>query len=183
MQASSGQLTEPALRTLLAGATLAGTWVLDPRRSSIRLKTTALGLFRVNGVFGEASGQGTVSADGTVSGALSVAAASIDTRNAKRDTHLRSADIFDSDHHPYITFTVDGIWPSGQGITAAGTLTVRGRSRPLSFDAVATVPDNGEIWLDAEARIDRTSFGLTWTGASTSSKTSIMIVHTVFARG
>ena len=75
------------------------------------------GLAPVNGVFSEVSGNGTVSADGEVSGTVRVAAASIDTRNAGRDAHLRSADFFDSGNHPDITFPVDGIRPSGQGVT------------------------------------------------------------------
>jgi polyisoprenoid-binding protein YceI len=144
MQAPSGQMTGPALRALLEDGALAGEWVLDPRRSSIRLKSKVMGLVRVNGVFREVSGHGTVSADGEVSGALTVAAASIDTGNTRRDTHLRSADIFDSGSHPHITFTAGGIRPSGQGAAVTGALTVRGRTRPLSFDAVASVPGNGK---------------------------------------
>lgn len=75
MQAPSGQMTGPALQALLEDGALAGEWVLDPRRSSIRLKSKVMGLVRVNGVFREVSGHGTVSADGEVSGALTVAAA------------------------------------------------------------------------------------------------------------
>jgi polyisoprenoid-binding protein YceI len=83
------------------------------------------GLARVKGVFGQITGNGTVSPTGEVSGAMTVAAASIDTKNTKRDTHLRSADFFDSDNYPDITFTVAGIRPSGQGVTVTGTLGVR----------------------------------------------------------
>jgi polyisoprenoid-binding protein YceI len=136
----------------------------------------------VNGVFREVSGHGTVSADGEVSGALTVAAASIDTGNTRRDTHLRSADIFDSGSHPHITFTAGGIRPSGQGAAVTGALTVRGRTRPLSFDAVASVPGNGEIRLDAEVRINRAGFGLTWKSDGLASMTSTVTIHAVFAR-
>src|SRR6266487_3040382 len=76
-----------ALQALVQDGTLAGEWVLDPGRSSIRLKTRALGL-PVKGVFGEIGGYGTVSADGEVSGTIAVAVASIDTGNSKRDTDL-----------------------------------------------------------------------------------------------
>lgn len=136
----------------------------------------------MNGVFREVSGHGTVSADGEVSGALTVAAASIDTGNTRRDTHLRSADIFDSGSHPHITFTAGGIRPSGQGAAVTGALTVRGRTRPLSFDAVASVPGNGEIRLDAEVRINRAGFGLTWKSDGLASMTSTVTIHAVFAR-
>ncbi len=181
MQAPSGQMTGP-LRALLEDGALAGEWVLDPRRSSIRLKTMTMGLVRVNGVFREISGHGTVSADGEVSGTLTVAAASIDTSNTRRDTHLRSAEIFGSGNHPHITFTADGIRPSGQGVAVTGALTVHGHTRPLSFDAAASVPGNGEIWLDAQARINRADFGLTWKSDGLASMTSTLTIHAVFAR-
>lgn len=181
MQAPSEQMNGPALRALLAGGTLAGEWVLDPSRSSIRLKTRSLGL-PVNGVFGEVSGHGTVSADGDLSGTLAVAAASINTRNSKRDEHLRSADIFDAGKYPHITFTADGIRPSARGVAVTGALTVHGRTRPLSFDAAASVPGDGEVWLDAEIPVNRSDFGLAWKLHGLASMTSTLIVHAVFAR-
>lgn len=187
MAAPSGQLTAPSLRTLLKDGSLAGEWVLDPGPSSIRLKTrNLLGLVPVRGVFREVSGNGTVSPDGEVSGTVTVAAASIDTKNARRDTHLRSADFFDSGHKPDITFTADGIRPSGQGVAVTGALTgaltVRDRTRPLSFDAVASVRDDGEIWLDAEIHINRADFGLTWNLMGLVSMNNILIIHAVFTR-
>src|SRR6516164_1860028 len=141
MQALSGQSTAPEVRALLADGALAGEWVLAPR---------------------EVSGNGTVAPDGEVSGTVTVAAASIDTKNTRRDTHLRSADFFDSGNHPDITFTADDIQASGQGAAVTGVLTVRGRTRPLAFDAVASVQGDGGIWLDAEVRVHRADFGLTW---------------------
>ena len=112
------------------------------------------GLVPVNGVFREVIGNGTVSPDGEVSGTVTVAAAPIDTKNTRRDTHLRSDDFFDSGNNPDITFTADGIRPSGQGVAVTGALTVRDRTRPLSFDAAASVQGDGEIWLDDEIRIN-----------------------------
>ena len=183
MQASSGQMTAPALPALLKDGALTGEWVLDPGKSSIRLKSRSMaGLVRVNGVFREVSGNGSVSADGEVSGAVTVAAASIDTKNTRRDTHLRSADFFDSGNNPDITFAAAGIRPSGQGVAVAGALTVRGRTRPLSFDAAASVHGDGEIWLDAEVVINRADFGLTWNQMGLVSVNSTLTVHAVFTR-
>lgn len=92
MQAESEQLTAPPLRALLDAGTLAGEWVLDPRESTIRLSSTAMGgLATVKGAFRDVSGHGTVSPDGRASGTIAISAASIDTRNSRRDTHLRSA--------------------------------------------------------------------------------------------
>jgi polyisoprenoid-binding protein YceI len=176
-------MTAPPVQALLGDGALAGEWVMDPRRSSIRLKSRSMwGLSPVNGVFHEVSGNGTVSADGEVSATVTVAAASIDTRNTRRDTHLRSADFFDSASNPDITFAADDIRPSGQGVAVTGALTVRDRTRPLSFDAAAAVQDDGEIWLDAEIRINRADFGLTWNQMGMASMNSTLIVHTVFTR-
>lgn len=130
------------------------------------------------------SGQMTapVSADGRVSGAVTVAAASIDTRNTRRDTHLRSADFFDIDTNPDITFTADGIRPSSQGVTVTGALTVLGRTRPLSFDAAASVQGDGGIWLDAEVRINRADFGLTWNPLGMVGVSNSLTIQAVFTR-
>ena len=182
MPAPSGHMTAPALQALLQDAALAGGWALDPRRSRIRLKSKVIGLVPVNGVFRQVSGNGTVSPDGQVSGTLTVAAASIDTNNTRRDTHLRSADFFDSGNHPDITFTADGIRVSGQGVAVTGALTVRGRTRPLSFDAAASVQGDGEVWLDAEVHINRADFGLTWNLIGMVSMDNTLTVHAVFTR-
>jgi polyisoprenoid-binding protein YceI len=175
--------TAPALQDLLKGGTLTGEWVLDPRNSSVSLKSKSIGLIPVHGVFREISGSGTVSPDGIATGTLLVAAASIDTQNTKRDTHLRSADFFDSDNHPDISFTADDIRPSGQGVAVTGALTIRGRTRPLSFDATASVPGDGEVWLDAEFRVKRADFGITWNVLGMVSQISTLTVHAVFTRG
>ena len=182
MQAPSGQVTVPVVRALLQEGALAGTWALDPGRSGIRLKSKVMGLISVNGVFREVGGNGTVSPDGQVSGTVTIAAASIDTNQTRRDTHLRSADFFDTGSHPDITFTADGIRPSGQGVAVSGVLTVRGRTRPLSFDAAASVHGDGEIWLDARVRVNRTDFGLTWNLLGLVSVTSTLTIHAVFTR-
>ena len=181
MAAPSGQMIAPPLQALLKDGTLAGEWVLDPRQSSVRLKSRIMwGLAAVNGVFGEVSGYGIVSRDGGVSGAVTVAAASIDTNNTKRDTHLRSADFFDSGNYPDIIFTAEAIRPAGRGVVVTGALTVRGRTRPLSFDAAASVPGDGEVWLDAEVRINRADFGLIWNQIGMTSMHNTLTIHAVF---
>jgi polyisoprenoid-binding protein YceI len=180
MQAPSGQTTAAVM---LTDGDLVGEWVLDPRKSSVRLKTRSMwGLAPVKGVFREVSGNGTISSDGQVSGTVTVAAASIDTKNARRDTHLRSADFFDVANNPDITFAADLIRPSGQGVAVAGALTVRGRTRPLSFDAAASVQGDGGIWLDAEIRINRADFGLTWNPMGLVGVNNTLAIHAVFTR-
>jgi polyisoprenoid-binding protein YceI len=176
-------MTTPAPQALLTDGALAGEWVLDPRASSIRLQSRSMrGLIRVHGVFGEISGHGTVGPDGAVSGTVTVTAASIDTKNTRRDTHLRSPDFFDSSNHPHITFTTDGIRPSAREVAVTGALTVRDRTRPLSFDAAASVRGDGEIWLDAEVSINRADYGLTWNLVGLVSMDNTLTIHAVFTR-
>jgi polyisoprenoid-binding protein YceI len=182
MQAASGQMTAPVVQALLKDGTLAGEWALDARNSSIRLKAKVFGLVPVHGTFREVTGKGTVSPDGGVSGTLRVAAASIDTKNTRRDTHLRSADFFDSANKPDITFTADGIRLTGQGVAMTGALTVRDRTRPLYFDAATSVQGDGEIWLDAEVHINRADFGLTWNQMGMVSMNNTVAIHAVFTR-
>jgi len=183
MQPTSERTTTTALEALLREQALIGGWVLDPHNSTIRLHNKSMwGLVPVNGEFRDVSGHGTVSADGEVSGTIRVAAASIDTRNPKRDAHLRSADFFDSANNPDIIFNADGIRPSGQGVAVTGVLTVRDRTRPLNFEAAATVRDKGEIWLDAQVHVTQAEFGLTWNLLGTVGRTNTLTIHAVFTR-
>jgi polyisoprenoid-binding protein YceI len=183
VQAPSGQTTAPPLRALLKDGRLAGEWVLDPRASSIRLKSRSMwGLARVNGTFREVSGNGIIRPGGEVSGTVTVAAASVDTKNTRRDRHLRSADFFDSGNNPDITFTADGIRPAGQGVTVTGSLTVRGRTRRLSLDAAVSAGGGGEFWLDAEVSVNRADFGLTWNLMGMASMDNTLTIHAVFTR-
>ena len=181
--APTGQVTGSALQAMLKDATLAGAWTLDESRSTIGLRSKSMwGLVPVKGVFRQVSGKGSVLADGQVSGIVTVAAASIDTKNKRRDTHLRSADFFDSQTHPQITFSSGGFAPSSQGLNVTGALTVRDQTRPVTFDATVSVVDGDEVWLDAEIQVDRADFGLTWNLLGMTSMHNTITVHAVFTR-
>ena len=181
--APSEQMAAPALQELLKEAALAGEWILDSSRSTVSIKNRSLGgLAPVNGVFRQVAGEGAVSPTGEVSGAIAVAAASIDTKNTRRDRHLRSADFFDSDNYPDITFTLEGIRPSGRGLTVAGTLSVRDCARPLTFDGAAVVRGDGEVWLDAAVHVNRADYGLTWNLMGLVSMKNTITIHAVFTK-
>jgi polyisoprenoid-binding protein YceI len=171
------------MQELLKNAALAGEWILDSARSTVSLKTRSTGgLVPVNGVFRQVTGHGTVSSAGEVSGTFTVTAASIDTKHTKRDTHLRSADFFDSDNYPDITFDVTGIRPSGPSVIVTGTLRVRDHTEPLTFDGTAAVRGDGEVWLDAQIHINRADFGLTWNRLGLISMNNTLAIHAVFTR-
>ena len=180
--APSGQLTSSALQALIQDGNLAGTWTLDTARSEVRLKSRSMwGLAPVKGVFREVTGNGTVSAAGEVTGTITVAARSVDTKNKKRDEHLRSAEFFDAANRPDITFTVDGIKPGNGGVRVTGSVTVRDQTRPVSFDATVSSA-GGETWLDGEIQVNRADFGLTWNQMGMASMRNTITVHAVFTR-
>ncbi|HEX3713034.1 MAG TPA: YceI family protein [Trebonia sp.] len=180
--ASLEQLTPSALQTLLQDGNLAGSWTLDPARSEVQLKTRhTWGLLPLQGAFAQVAGNGTVTAAGDVSGVLNVAATSVDTKNPRRDKHLRSADFFDVDNHKDITFSANGASPAGDGVRITGTLTVRGVTRPATLDAKVSSGD-GEVQLDGELAVNRADFGLTWNFIGIAAMDSTIVVRAVFTR-
>jgi polyisoprenoid-binding protein YceI len=176
-------MTEPTLRARLADGSLAGVWMLDRSRSTVGLQTRSMwGLAPVKGTFGELSGEGVVSPTGEASATITVGAASIDTKIKKRDVHLRSADFFDTDNHPHIIFTARRLTLTAEGVTVAGTLQVRDRTRPLTFPATVSASRNDTVQLDAEVSIDRSDFGLTWSPMRMASMKNTITIHAVFTR-
>jgi polyisoprenoid-binding protein YceI len=173
---------QQAVFAALGEGRLAGSWTLDAGRSQIRLATKSMwGMVPVKGVFGEVSGSGTVTEAGEVTGTVTVAAGSIDTKIKKRDDHLRSADFFDAANYPDITFSVEAISPAADGVTVAGGLTVRGTTRPVSFGAVVS-GDDSAVTLDAEVPVDRADYGLTFNQLGMMSMKSSITIHAVFTR-
>src|ERR1700733_13078619 len=108
----------------IAGATpqaitdLTGTWTLDPRRTTIQIQTKAMWILPVSGTLVVTEGGGNVDSDGRVTGRLVVDANSIDTKNKKRDQHLRTDDFFEVQKYPNIVFDVTGARLSAEGQSA-----------------------------------------------------------------
>ena len=154
-----------------AATALAGPsrWTLDPARSSVTLRHKTLwGLSTVRGSFGELGGQAEIGADGSARGRLEIGAASLDTGNAKRDKHLRSADFFNADAHPHIVAVLQraGLGAStghtGDQVSVSGQLTAAGVTRPLTFTATLAEVTESAVTVRAEAEVDRAQFGMTW---------------------
>ncbi len=144
-----------------------GRWVLDPARSTVSIGTpTFWGLLNVKGVFSRVSGEGEVRADGSAHGTLTIDAASVDTKQGKRDTHLRSKDFFDVEKHPTLSFTASEVSAGADGTaTVSGELTVRGTSKPYTFTARTSEVSADAVTLTAELVIARADFGITWNQA------------------
>lgn len=126
-----------------------GVWQLDQTASTVGIShKTMWGLVNVKGTFGTLSGQGEVRGDGSAIGTVTLDAASLDTKNAKRDKHLRSADLFDTDKFPEITFAARSAeLRDGDTVHVVGQLTVHGVSRPRpSPPASRTRPPRRSPW-------------------------------------
>jgi polyisoprenoid-binding protein YceI len=178
--AASG--TSPA-EQLNRGA-LTGEWQLDPGRSSVTFGAKNFwGLATVRGRFTEISGDGVVGPDGTVTGQVVLDARSVDTRNAKRDRHLRSHDFFNVDEQPNITLTVTGIRPAGANrVEMAGQLRIAGQTRQITVPATVEATDETTVSFVSDVDIDRTEYGMTWNMVGSVSKRSVIHAETTFTR-
>lgn len=154
---------------------LAGTWTLDPARTSVDIRTKAMWVLPVKGTARAVRGSGTVDADGTVTGNLVLDATSVDTGNKRRDAHLQSSDFLEAATYPTITFAVHGARPSGEGKVALdGSLTMRGQTRPVSL--LATVARAGDaLTLWTEAGVDRSDWGMRWAKLGTAVQNAVTI--------
>ena len=126
---------------------------------------------------------------------VDVATASIDTREPQRDTHLRSADFFDSEAHPKMTFKSSRIEPVGQGkYKLIGELTIRGTSHEVTLDVEQTGGGkdpwgNDRLGFAAKATINRSEWGLKWNqaleagGVLVSDKVELDVEVQVVAKG
>lgn len=175
--------TVTQLKALLSDGTLAGSWTLDAARSTVQLATKSVwGLVRVKGAFTQVTGQGTVTADGQATGVLTVAAASVDTGNAKRDTHLRSADLLDVEAYPEITFRATEATLGDGTLTVSGTLTAHGTAKPVTVAAGVAAQGPDEITLDASVPVNRADYGVTWNQLGMASMDNTLTIHAVFTR-
>src|SRR5258708_31916216 len=138
-----------------------GLWSLDPARSTVTFRHPKFwGLVPIKGTFTKGGGEGEVLPDGTATGTLTIAAASIDTRNAKRDEHLRSADFFDTARHGSIVFTASRASPADDGTAdVTGELTIIGVTRPLTCTARTSPHPADAVTLNAYVIIDRAGLG------------------------
>lgn len=145
-----------------------GVWNIDPSHSSISFVARHMMVTKVRGAFGEFSGQITVDENLQASKVeASVVMASVDTRDAKRDEHLRSPEFFDVDNHKTMEFRSTSVKQSDSGWQLTGDLTIKGVTRPVTLDleytGAGTNPWGMEVaGFEATTKISRKDFGLEW---------------------
>ena len=155
-----------------ASTVFAATYEVDNVHSQVHFKVDHLMISSVRGEFSDYTA--TIEADPATRTVTSVKTtiktASIDTRNQKRDDHLRSADFFNVAAHPEMTFESTNVVGKGDDILVYGKLTIRGTTKVIelkgSFAGEAKDPwGNTKAGFEAKGMINRQDFGLTWNKA------------------
>jgi polyisoprenoid-binding protein YceI len=149
---------------------VAGTWTIDQVHTHVGFVIKHMMVSKVRGHFGAFSGQIITADDPLASSAtVSIDVASIDTDNDMRDDHIRSADFFDAEHHPTMTFTSTGVRAEDHGLFVDGDLTIRGVTKPVALEIETPEfgpnPQGGmKAGFSATAEINRSDFGVSYNG-------------------
>jgi polyisoprenoid-binding protein YceI len=173
--ASSTYLEEIPMTTASAPALteLTGTYTLDPAHTRIGFVARHAMVTKVRGAFNEFEGtavlDGANPANSRVE--LTINAASIDTRNAQRDEHLRSNDFLAMQEYPKITFSSTGVRQVDDAtFEVTGDLTIKGVTNsitiPFSYEGAAKDPfGNQRVGFEGSVAINRKDYGVTWNAA------------------
>ena len=157
--------TTPTTRT--------GTYVIDPTHSRIGFVARHAMVTKVRGSFNEFEGSGHFDAENPADSSvqLTIQAASIDTRNADRDGHLKSNDFFDMETYPEITFASTAVEQiDDTNFRVTGDLTIKATTRPVSvdFEYAGTAVDpygNQRIGFEGKTTVNRKDWGVNWNAA------------------
>lgn len=147
-----------------------GTFNIDPSHSRVGFSARHAMVTKVRGAFNEYTGTATVS-NGSASIKVEISVASIDTRSADRDGHLKSPDFFDVANFPKMTFESTSIKDAGSDkIAVDGNLTIKDVTKPITieFEYTGTATDpfgNARFGFEGGTEINRKDFGLTWNAA------------------
>jgi len=146
-------------------------WKLDTTHTQVGFSLKHMAISTVRGLFSKFDGAGETDAGGKLTSAtFTIDAASIDTNQEQRDAHLRSADFFDVEHHPTLTFESTRITQQGTDITIEGNFTMHGVTKPVTLKG-ETAPTVKDPWgmqrtaLTLEGKLNRKDWGLTWNQA------------------
>ena len=141
-----------------------GTWNVDPSHSVVQFSVKHMGIATVKGQFNAFEGSLTVGEDGTATAAGTVEVASVDTREAQRDEHLKSPDFFDAASHEQITFRSTAIAPlDEETFKITGDITIHGITKPITLEAVVEGTDTDpwgreRVGLTVTGQLNRSDF-------------------------
>jgi polyisoprenoid-binding protein YceI len=162
------------MSTLAIPQTSATTWNIDPAHATAEFKVKHMMIANVKGQFSKITGVLVHDeSNPTKSRAeATIEAASIETREPQRDTHLKSADFLHVEKFPTLSFKSTDIEVAGEGeLKVQGDLTIRGVTRKVTFAVEGPTPPTKDPWgntriaISATTKINRKDFGLTWNAA------------------
>ena len=154
--------------------TSTATWNIDPAHSVAEFKVKHMMISNVKGRFSKLSGALFFDESDLASSRVDVSidATSIQTGDDQRDAHLKSADFFDVEKFPTLTFKSKGIRVVKDGeLSVEGDLTIHGVTRKVNFAVEGPTPPSKDPWgntrvaISATTKINRKDFGLTWNAA------------------
>lgn len=159
--------------TLRHDTVATGTYAIDPAHSRIGFVARHAMVTKVRGSFNDFEGSGYFDAADPQKShlALTIKAASVDTRNQERDAHLRSNDFFDMEQYPEISFVSTGVETLDETtIRVTGDLSIKGVTKPVSVDfeytgAAVDPYGNHRIGFEGRATVNRKDWGVNWNAA------------------
>lgn len=148
-------------------------WTIDASHTNASFSVRHLMISNVKGQFTDLSGDADYDPAKPEAARISVNidVASVHTREDKRDAHLRSADFFDVEKFPKMTFVSRSFAPKGDGFEVVGDLTIRDTTRPVTLAVEEITAEHGDPWgnrrigATASTKIKRSDFGMTWNAA------------------
>jgi polyisoprenoid-binding protein YceI len=173
MRTAKAILTTMALTAATVASAEVTTWNVDRSHSWVGFSVKHMMVTNVRGEFGAFKGTVTTEGDDAATAKIDVTidTASIDTRDAKRDEHLRSADFFDAANQPTIRFVSTGVEKAGSGLKLKGDLTMRGVTKPVVLDVTEVTQAIADGWggrrvgVQATTKLNRKEFGVSWNKA------------------
>src|SRR3954469_4097677 len=160
-----GEITMTSTATQIPGYVV-GTWDIDATHSTVGFSVRHMMVSKVRGYFREFAGEIVTGEDPSQSAVTAtIELASIDTRQEQRDAHIRSADFFDVENHPQMTFRSTAVRTDGADWTIEGELTIKGRTRPVTLELELNGfgPDaygGTRAGFSAKTEINRNDFGV-----------------------
>ncbi len=146
-------------------------WTLDTTHTQVGFSVKHMAISTVRGRFTKFNGAGETDAGGKIVKAnFTIDATSIDTNQEQRDAHLRSADFFDTEQFPTISFESTTFSQQGSDITITGNFTMHGVTKTLTLKG-ETSPVVKDPWgmtrtaLTLEGKLNRKEWGLAWNQA------------------
>ena len=149
------------------------TFQIDPSHSSANFSIKHMMIAKVHGGFDKISGKLNYDPKNPSATTLEVSidATSINTREAQRDTHLKSADFFDVEKYPTINFVSKRVEGHNGELKVSGDLTIHGVTQAVTIDFEAPSEELKDPWgntkmaISGSTKIKRKDFGLTWNAA------------------